>query len=103
VCGIKHRRYVDPLEEFQEEVQSCNGYELRGSSRPAQRSSCSCSGRGYYMNEITSEKAQLYLDIAAVMFIVIDADREIRLVNKKACEILGYEKEEELIWQRLVR
>ena len=33
MCGIKHRRYVDPLEEFQEEVQSCNGYELRGSSR----------------------------------------------------------------------
>ena len=33
MCGVRHRRYVDPLEEFQEEVQSYNGYELRGSSR----------------------------------------------------------------------
>ena len=38
--------------------------------------------------------AELYLEIAGVMFIAIDTDAKITLVNPKACEILGYTKEE---------
>jgi PAS domain S-box-containing protein len=34
-------------------------------------------------------RAQKYLDIAAVMFVVIDAKGTITLINKKGCEILG--------------
>jgi PAS domain S-box-containing protein len=40
------------------------------------------------------EKAQEYLDIAAVILIVIDSTQNIRLINKRGCEILGYDEEE---------
>ena len=42
------------------------------------------------------DKAQHYLDIAGVMFLVIGADRKVALINSKGCEILGYEEEEEI-------
>lgn len=38
--------------------------------------------------------AQKYLDIAGVMMVVIDADQTVSLINKKGCEILGYNEEE---------
>jgi diguanylate cyclase (GGDEF)-like protein/PAS domain S-box-containing protein len=39
-------------------------------------------------------RAQLYLDIAAVMFLVLDTDQKVILINKKGCEILGYAEKE---------
>jgi PAS domain S-box-containing protein len=42
------------------------------------------------------DKAQSYLDLAGVMFVGIDPEGKIRLVNKKGCEVLGY-KEDEII------
>jgi PAS domain S-box-containing protein len=42
------------------------------------------------------DKAQKYLDIAGVIFVVLNTDHTISLVNKKSLEILGY-KEEEII------
>jgi len=44
------------------------------------------------------QKAQYYLDLAAFMIISIDKKGIIKLVNRKACEILGY-SENELIGQ----
>jgi PAS domain S-box-containing protein len=41
-------------------------------------------------------KAQRYLDIAGVIFVVLGADQKVSLINRKGCEILGY-KEEEII------
>ena len=43
------------------------------------------------------DRAQHYLDVAGVALIVIDADRKVSFVNRKGCEILGYEKEDEII------
>lgn len=40
------------------------------------------------------DKARLYLDLAGVMFVALNAKGEVTLVNKKSCEILGYEQEE---------
>jgi len=40
------------------------------------------------------ERAQKYLDVAAVMFVVINTDQTVSMVNRKACEILGYPEEE---------
>jgi PAS domain S-box-containing protein len=40
------------------------------------------------------EKAQKYLDIAGVMMVVIDPDQNVTLINKKGCEILGYDENE---------
>ncbi|MCD4801166.1 MAG: PAS domain-containing sensor histidine kinase [Methanococcoides sp.] len=40
------------------------------------------------------EKAQHYLDVAGVAIIVINNDFRISLVNKKACELLGYKEHE---------
>ena len=42
------------------------------------------------------DRAQHYLDVAGVMFLVIGADRKVSLINRKGCEILGYEEEEEI-------
>ncbi len=43
------------------------------------------------------DRAQQYLDVAGVALVVIGADRKASLVNQKGCEILGYEKEDEII------
>lgn len=45
-------------------------------------------------DELKSDLAQCYLDIAAVMIIVINANQEVALINRKGCEILGYSEEE---------
>jgi PAS domain S-box-containing protein len=42
------------------------------------------------------DRAQHYLDVAGVMFLVIGADRKVILINRKGCEILGYGGEEEI-------
>ena len=39
-------------------------------------------------------KAQKYLDVAEVIMLVIDNKQKVGLVNRKGCEILGYNKEE---------
>jgi PAS domain S-box-containing protein len=40
------------------------------------------------------DRAQNYLDVAGVIFVVIDSDQRITLINKKGCELLEYEEEE---------
>jgi PAS domain S-box-containing protein len=40
------------------------------------------------------DQAQQYLDIAAVMIIILDSQGRITLINKKGCEILGYREED---------
>ncbi len=40
------------------------------------------------------DKARLYLDISSVIFIALDKNGSVKLVNKKGCQILGYPKEE---------
>jgi PAS domain S-box-containing protein len=46
--------------------------------------------------EIKRERnvAQMYLDVARVIFLVIDEDQRVTLINQKGCEILGYTEEE---------
>ena len=52
--------------------------------------------RGLEIVREERDKAQQYLDIAAVMFLIINADQKVVLINRKGSEILGY-KEEEII------
>jgi len=40
------------------------------------------------------DKVQKYLDIAAVILVAIDSKQNITLMNKRGCEILGYDEEE---------
>ena len=40
------------------------------------------------------ELLKQYIDIAGVMFVVIDAEQKVSLINNKGCEILGYKKED---------
>ena len=40
------------------------------------------------------DRAQNYLDIAGVIFVAIKSDGEVTLINKKGCEILGYDESE---------
>ncbi|MGA1843240.1 MAG: histidine kinase dimerization/phosphoacceptor domain -containing protein [bacterium] len=38
------------------------------------------------------DRAQMYLDVAGVILLVIDSNQTVGLINKKGCEILGYEE-----------
>jgi len=40
------------------------------------------------------DREQMFLDIAEVMFLALDADGKITLINKKGCEILGHTEAE---------
>ncbi|MFC1967611.1 PAS domain S-box protein [Chloroflexota bacterium] len=40
------------------------------------------------------DTAQSYLDVAGVILVVLDADEKVRLVNKRGCEVLGYDDSE---------
>ena len=40
------------------------------------------------------ELIKQYIDIAGVIFVVIDAEQKVSLINNKGCEILGYKKED---------
>jgi len=40
------------------------------------------------------DRAQLYLDIAGVMFVAIDTKYNVTMINKKGCDILGYDEHE---------
>jgi len=40
------------------------------------------------------ERREQYLNIAGVMLAIVNADEKITMINKKACEILGYKKKE---------
>ncbi len=40
------------------------------------------------------DKAQLYLDMAAFIFIIINPQGQVTMINRKGCEVLGYEKDE---------
>ena len=40
------------------------------------------------------DKTQMYLDVAEVVLVVIDVDQKVSLINKKGCEILGYNERE---------
>ncbi len=40
------------------------------------------------------DKAQRYLDIAEVIFLALDTDKNVTLINKKGCEVFGYSEAE---------
>ena len=40
------------------------------------------------------DKAQTYLDIVGVIIVILNTDQTVALINKKGCEILGYEESE---------
>lgn len=44
--------------------------------------------------ENEKEKAQNYLDIVAVMIVVLDKDYNIQIMNRRGCEIIGYQIDE---------
>ena len=40
------------------------------------------------------DRANSYLELANVLFVAIDADRRVTLVNRKGCKVLGYREDE---------
>ena len=37
------------------------------------------------------DRAQRYLEIAGVILVVLNSDQTVQLINRKGCEVLGYE------------
>lgn len=48
------------------------------------------------LKELKADREQLqrYLDVAGVMFVVLDKSGKVKLINKRGCEILGYREED---------
>ncbi|OCL27061.1 hypothetical protein U472_06140 [Orenia metallireducens] len=44
--------------------------------------------------ELEKGKLQSYLDMAEVVFVVLDLEQKVTMINKKGCELLGYNREE---------
>ena len=44
--------------------------------------------------QLEKDRAQQYLDIAGVMLVALGPDGVVTLINKKGCQILGYDEEE---------
>lgn len=42
--------------------------------------------------QLERDKAQSYLDIAGVMLVAIDAERKVTMINRRGCDILGYDE-----------
>lgn len=40
------------------------------------------------------DRAQSYLELASVLFVAVDVDQKVTLINRKGCEVLGYREEE---------
>lgn len=53
---------------------------------------------GLILKELRKERdrAQQYLDVAGVIFVVLDREGNVTLINRKGCDILGYSEEEVL-------
>jgi len=80
-------QYEDLL-ALNEEVASLNE-ELRAQNEELSRSNEELNRLNFSLH-IEREKARQYLDVAGNMFIAIDNEGKVILVNKKASEILGY-------------
>ncbi|MCK5646785.1 MAG: PAS domain S-box protein, partial [Anaerolineales bacterium] len=50
--------------------------------------------RGQAALQEEKDRAQRYLDIAGIMFVALDEQGIVTLINHKGCEMLGYEEEE---------
>ncbi|MET7028263.1 sensor histidine kinase [Sediminicola luteus] len=44
--------------------------------------------------QLEKEKIQRYLDLAPVVFLLIDSDHKVQMINQKGCELLGYKRVE---------
>ncbi len=40
------------------------------------------------------DRAQMYLDVAGVIFVLLRPDQTVAMINRKGCQVLGYEEEE---------
>jgi PAS domain S-box-containing protein len=85
-CEMEDREKTNALliEELEELRREVPGLRARATERASA------------MERVQEERdrAQNYLNIAGVMIVVIGSDHRVRLINRKGCEILGYEEKE---------
>lgn len=46
---------------------------------------------------LEEKRFQKYLDFAGILIVVIEADHRVSFINKKGCELLGYNKEDVIV------
>ena len=72
-------------------------FESNGHDRPRQAlgliSDVSALRRAELQTQEERDRAQMYLEVVEVFIVAIDREARIQLVNRKACEILGYREE----------
>ena len=89
----------------EDEIALTEGRTFDRYSAPVRDADGQYLGRIWYFRDITERKraeemvqaerdrAQNYLDMAASMLAVVDADEKVSLLNTRGCEILGYSEE----------
>ncbi len=82
----KHRQHLKELvEERTAELSAANG-KLQNEINEHKRAEIELQQE--------RDKAQKYLDVAGVIFVVVGIDQRVKLINKKGCESLVYEESE---------
>ncbi len=95
------RHFINPGGKKQI-LLSINAAPIRGKKRKflgVAASVTDITGRVETKEQLLEEKnrAQKYLDIAGTIFVVLDREGRVSLINKKGCALLGYKKESSLI------
>jgi PAS domain S-box-containing protein len=89
----EHQKYLKQARDDLEQRVEERTRELMSSNRALQKE---INERIRAEQELVLERdrAQSYLEVARVMFVLIDLEGRVALINKKGCEILGYEESE---------
>ncbi len=82
---VNYEIQEDELKYFEARLAPMNNHSILGIVRDVSRAKKS-------ENDLRAEKKRLrrYLDIAGSMFVAINKNHKIELVNQKTCEVLGY-------------
>ncbi len=66
----------------------------KANPRPRKTKGAARSSRTDEVVRAERDRAQMYLDLAAFIFVAIDPAGAVTMINRKGCEILGYEEKE---------
>jgi len=89
----KIKGYIrEHLEEEPNLAKKVTKYEIPGFFKRKQIEDERKKAEEYVREE--RDRAQKYLDVARVMFLVVGIDQKVRLINQEGCKILGYNEED---------
>jgi len=97
----KRRKAEDDLKGANQQLEAANQQlkaseqQLRAANQQLEASNQQLRATEGQLRE-EKDRREKYFDLAGTIMVVIEPDQKVRLINKRGCEILGYEEEEVL-------